>query len=443
MRNERRLSLLALVALSTLNLTACDGATDVEPAPGVESDTPVTGGELGLGDVIEPDLKADGWGHALECKPVPDLPVLGAPEVYVSLHGLTLRLVDTASGFEKVFAIGPGALDTDPASTTFGESLSYFPVLDTGRQDFEITPATIQPCKTWWTDAKTGAKSPVFAGLPFLSFRGNYAIHGPVDNYTAANGGSLRRGFVSHGCLRMEAADVLELYARIKGVARVPVHVQREPERRVDGTRVDLTTPWIGAECDADTDCTFTGGFCKSNKYSGRGFCTQTCARGCPDKAGAPMTFCVADPDDTSRGVCVNKLTAVNAECRPYDHFVARKASRFNQAAAKADVCVPGSPGWIGDHCFADGECKPGNTCHDEAPADSVPGVCSQACARFCPDMPGFPTTYCASEPGGAGFCTRACTAASHASECPGDEICTSRPRVGRDGQIVSVCAPE
>ena len=248
MRNERRLSLLALVALSTLNLTACDGATDVEPAPGVESDTPVTGGELGLGDVIEPDLKADGWGHALECKPVPDLPVLGAPEVYVSLHGLTLRLVDTASGFEKVFAIGPGALDTDPASTTFGESLSYFPVLDTGRQDFEITPATIQPCKTWWTDAKTGAKSPVFAGLPFLSFRGNYAIHGPVDNYTAANGGSLRRGFVSHGCLRMEAADVLELYARIKGVARIPVHVQREPERRVDGTRVDLTTPWIGAE---------------------------------------------------------------------------------------------------------------------------------------------------------------------------------------------------
>ena len=32
-----------------------------------------------------------------------------------------------------------------------------------------------------------------FAGLPFLSFYGNYAIHGPIDNYRAPNGGNLRR----------------------------------------------------------------------------------------------------------------------------------------------------------------------------------------------------------------------------------------------------------
>lgn len=434
----------ALLATLSLLTFACDDATDVETpeatAPGAEAGDGE--GELGLGDVIEPDNKADGWGHALECKPVPDLPRLAEPRIYISLDGLTLRLVDEAGDYEKVFPIGPGARDTDPSSPTFGESLSYYPIDSTGRQDFEITPATIQPCKTWWTDPKTRQKSPVFAGLPFLSWHGNYAIHGPIDKYTAANGGNLRRGYVSHGCIRMESADVLELYGRIKGVARVPVHVQREAERRADGTRVDVSPAWIGSECDDDTDCGFQGGFCKSNKYSARGFCTQTCQRGCPDKAGAPVTFCVADPDDASRGVCVNKLSGVNAECRPYDHFVPRKVSRFNSPAVKADVCLPGSPGWIGDHCFADGECRTGNTCRDEDPADGVPGVCTQACARFCPDAPGFPTTFCAVEPAGQAFCGRSCTPESNASECPGDMDCAARPRMGRSGQTANVCVP-
>ncbi len=432
----------ALALLCTLN--ACSGATDVSDTDAPADPAAETAGDdLSLGDVVEPELKADGWGHALECKPVPDLPVLGAPEIHVSLNGLTLRLVDPASGFEKVFPIGPGAIDTDPESETFGESLSYFPVLNTGRETFEITPRTIQPCKTWWTDPKTQSKSPVFAGLPFLSWHGNYAIHGPIDNYTATNGGNLRRGFVSHGCLRMEAADVLELYARIKGVAHVPVHVQREPERREDGTRVDLTSAWIGSECDADADCNFDGGLCKTNAYSARGFCTKACQRGCPDKAGAPVTFCVPDPDDSARGMCVNKVAAVNADCRPYDHFVARKSGRYNQPAVTADVCLPGSPGWIGDHCFADTDCKTGNTCHDEKADDGVPGVCSQPCAKFCPDLPGFPMTFCATEADGQGFCARGCTADSNASECAGDQVCTTRPRQGRPGKTAAVCAAE
>ena len=41
----------------------------------------------------------------------------------------------------------------------------------------------------------------------------------------------------------MEAADILEVYARIKGVAKVPVHVQKEPERWTDGRRVDVAEP--------------------------------------------------------------------------------------------------------------------------------------------------------------------------------------------------------
>ena len=205
--------------------TSCaDGPVDLPD----EDELP--GGDLPLGDVSAEDMKADGeWGAALTCKDVPLLPPLAQPKITLSIDGLTLRLTDAASGYDKVFPVGPGQIQTDPTSGEFRESLSYFPVSSTGRSDFQITPSTIQPCKTWWTDPATGTKTPVFGGLPFLSFYGNYAIHGPIDNYRAANGGSLRRGYVSHGCFRMQAADILEVYARIKGVANVPVHLQREP----------------------------------------------------------------------------------------------------------------------------------------------------------------------------------------------------------------------
>ena len=55
--------------------------------------------------------------------------------------------------------------------------LRHLPRLLTGHQDFVIKPSTIQPCKTWWTDPDTGQKLPVFAGLPFLSWSGSYALH--------------------------------------------------------------------------------------------------------------------------------------------------------------------------------------------------------------------------------------------------------------------------
>ena len=223
------------------------------------------------------DGKADGeWGAALTCKTGPALPPLAHPEIFVSLDGLTLRLVDRSAGFEKIFPVGVGTRDTDPTSITYGESRSYYPIAAYAKQDFVIKPSTIQPCKVWWTDPETGERLPVFAGLPFLSWSGSYAIHGPIDNYRAPNGGSLRRGYVSHGCIRMAAADVLEVYARIKGVASVPVHVQREAERTAAGGRVDAA-PWIGSECRADADCAYPGGVCKPNRYSGRGFCSARC----------------------------------------------------------------------------------------------------------------------------------------------------------------------
>lgn len=425
-----------LAPLLLLSLAACaDGGS----AP--------DGADLPLGDQLPDDTKADGdWGAALQCKPIPDLPPLVSPKITVSIDGLTLHLTDAASGYDRVFPVGAGKIDLDPLSPTFRESLTYGAIVNAGRQDFQITPTTIDPCKIWWTDPATGEKSPVFAGLPFLSWYGNYGIHGPIDNFRAASGGNLRRGYVSHGCFRMAAADIVEVYARIRGVAKVPVHVQREPERRADRSRVDLTPAWIGAECKADADCGFAKGFCAKNPLDERGFCSARCTSTCADKAGAPSTFCVADPiaakEGKDLGMCVPKAVEQDFECRPYTAMAPVTLARFHQPTVQAQVCMPGSRGWVGDHCAADADCRDGTTCRGATALR--PGVCSMSCDKFCTDAPGYADTFCGAVPalGAGGSCVRQCTPGSNASECPTDMVCGPAPRNGQPGVTKNVCLP-
>jgi hypothetical protein len=396
-------------------------------APNLTDDS--TDDDLPIGERPEDD-KADGeWGDALKCKDVPQLPALVDPRITISLSGLTLHVVDVATGYDKVFPIGAGQIEDDETQASYGESLSYYPIVATGQNDFSLSPRTVNPCRTWWTDPDTQEKSPVFAGMPFMPFYGPYAIHGPIDNYRAKNGGSLRRGYVSHGCIRMQSADVLELYGRIKTLERVPVRLQREPERLANGGRVDLASRWVGAECGADADCNYAGGICLKNPYGGRGFCSATCTRTCADRAGAPSTFCVADPSQPTRGICVNKVNAQNPDCRAYGQMAARTSTRFGQATVSAQVCMPASRGSIGDPCLAEGECRNGAIC---AGLGSVPvGTCSRTCVTACPDEPGFPMTACANQPVSgstvARGCARSCTPQSNASECEGGESCVRR----------------
>ena len=397
--------------------------------------------DLPLGDV-EGDTKADGngWGSALTCKDIPDLPALVAPKITVSLDGLTLHLTDATAGYDKVFPIGPGRIDQDESDPEYGESLSYRPIIDHGTGDFAITPASSVACKTWWTDPDTGARSPVFAGLPFMSWSGNYAIHGPIDNFRAPNGGTLRRGFVSHGCVRMEAADILEIYARIHTVARVPVHVQREPERLVDGSVVDVPTKWIGSRCSADADCTFAGGYCATNPVSGAGFCSAHCTAGCPDKTGYPTTFCAADPANPSTGTCVPRALDQDFGCRPYGDMAPQLAHRPSSTTS-ASVCLPKSPGWIGDHCSSNADCTMGTTC--AGATATTRGVCTESCTALCPDEPGFAETTCVSAPSLAsgGTCLRKCTPSTNASECAADQQCVTETHLMTGTR--SVCVPK
>jgi hypothetical protein len=384
-----------------------------------------TSGDLPVGDILD-DHAADGdgnWGAALTCKPLPELPALTNPSITISLEGLTLHLSDPDSGYDKVFPLGTGAVETDSSQPAFGESKGYEPVLKARTNDFTMHPSDAQPCKTWWTDPDTMEKSPVFAGLPFMPFYGAYAIHGPIDNYRDPNGGSLRRGFVSHGCARMQAADVVEVYGRIHTLQQVKVHLQREPERDASGARVDVADKWVGAECASDGDCNYSGGVCVPNRYAQRSFCSARCTSTCSDKPGLPTTFCVADPSDSTQGLCVLRVTEQNQDCRPSDHTVPRMQPRFMQPDVTATVCMPGSRGWIGDHCFDSSDCTNGTSC--AGASSDRPGICTESCSGTCPDQGGWSATLCAPSSSGSS-CFRACSPASNASECPGASSCVA-----------------
>lgn len=430
---------LLAVLLPVATLVFAGGGCGQPPNLADDSD----GTELRVGDIDGEDTKADGnWGSALTCKPVPNLPPLKNPRITVSLNGKTVHVVDPETGYDKVFGVGVGKLQTDEAEPEFGESLSYYPVIATGKNDFTLKTSAIQPCKTWYTDPDTGEKSPVFAGLPFMPFYGGYALHGPIDNFKAPNGGTLRRGYVSHGCIRMQSEDVLEIYARIKNLVSVPVRLQREPERLADGRRVELADRFIGSECAVDADCNYAGGVCQPNPLGGRGFCSKACTSTCPDKAGFPTTFCVADPQSATAGICVAKVTApLNSECRPSDHMIATTTKRFKQTAS-ASVCLPGTRGFIGDRCSATAPCSLGNTC--VGATANEPGMCTQSCTSACPDLENAPWTFCGKEPSltatsAASTCLRECTPVSNGSECSANEDCVARVRT-RDGKQKYAC---
>lgn len=62
----------------------------------------------------------------------------------------------------------------------------------------------------WWSDKWNDE----FGGFPFLLIEwSGVAFHGPITNYNPLDVWYLRRGYVSHGCHRMDGSDLLELRA--------------------------------------------------------------------------------------------------------------------------------------------------------------------------------------------------------------------------------------
>lgn len=434
-----------VAALISLTAVSCAGVED-EPEYGEEG-TP--GDELSLGDIDGLDeIKADGWGYATVCKAIPDLEPLRDPYIVISLEGLTLHLVDRAGTYDRVFPIGPGAIKNGvsltPVSTSRPNGLFYTrtdlaqvidgPTSQTARWGYNYS------CKIWWKD-EAGRWSPVFAGLPFIRLEGpsssGYGIHGPIDRYSQADGGDLRRGYVSHGCIRMESADLVEVYSLIQG-HRTPVRIQQAVERDANDRAFDIENRWIMSECVEDTDCG-AGLFCEQNPYSGRGFCTQACQQYCPDRYGYPTTYCVQNPMGGNSGICVFKATDLNNRCRRYDHFTeVQGVYRYNQRTNRADVCLPGSEGWIGDRCLTAADCVTGRC---DAVDGGPEGICTQSCSRYCPDQAGgYAETFCiAEEDGEAGMCSSRCWSND---DCPMGTTCESSPRYSQPSVVRQACVP-
>jgi hypothetical protein len=331
--------IFAVSALSLGSGCAAQAARDDEEASELNGTD-----DLNIGEV---EGAASTWGSATDCKPIPALPALKSPEIVISLDGLTLHLRDRAGSYDKVFPIGPGAIGEN------GKSMTPTGTFYTGSNTAEVSDAQwgyYYPCRIWWTDTDNGGKkSPVFAGLPFIRLAGpptaGYGIHGPIDRFTAPNGGSLRRGYVSHGCVRMAAEDIVTVYALIKGRPRTPVRIQREIEHSSTGEAIDVPQRWVGSECNSNDDCNFDGGTCRIPQGATIGTCTRACTRGCPDRVGEVSTFCVNDPaaPTSSTGICVPQSSVTfNDSCDRYAGRIVAKASVARpDKSARANVCMP------------------------------------------------------------------------------------------------------
>lgn len=160
-----------------------------------------------------------------------DLPQLVAPEIIVSLDGLTVHLFDRETGFQAVYPAGVGVKSSS--------GLSITPI-----GHFATSPDITD---TWWYVARR-TNPEYFGGFPFLRIdaenrngANTYALHGPITE-------TLQRGYVSHGCVRMESEHIIDLFWMVKMHPSTPVTIQKEVERDAAGRKVDVgRTPTLWA----------------------------------------------------------------------------------------------------------------------------------------------------------------------------------------------------
>ena len=100
---------------------------------------------------------------------------------------------------------------------------------------------------------------------------------------------------------------------------------------------------WVGDACVVDADCTFTGGLCNKKSGATLGTCTEVCTHSCPDQSNEATTFCITDPDNASRGICVPKASSTyNLSCATYAGRLSYKSSVYRpDRSSSATVCSP------------------------------------------------------------------------------------------------------
>ncbi len=170
-------------------------------------------------NAVMDDGKSDAPRYAIPT----NLPELVAPEIIVSLDGLTVHLFDRETGFNAVYPAGVGTKNSRGVSIT---PAGHF---RTGTNTAD----------GWWFVPRRTVPE-YFDGLPFLRLdaqnsvgANTYALHGPITS-------TLIRGYVSHGCIRMAKNDIINLFWMTKKFPQMPVTIQREVEKDAAGKRVDV-----------------------------------------------------------------------------------------------------------------------------------------------------------------------------------------------------------
>ena len=111
-------------------------------------------------------------------------------------------------------------------------------------------------------------------------------------------------------------------------------------------------------------------------------------------------------------------------------------------------VWIEENVGWIGGACAVDGDCAyEGGVCLLPLPAEgdedlSIPGVCSKACTKYCPDDLDNALhyqTFCAEVIEGLGYCMPKCSAAV---PCQEGYTCNEEIRIGDISASALVCMP-
>ncbi len=91
---------------------------------------------------------------------------------------------------------------------------------------------------------------------------------------------------------------------------------------------------FIGDACESDSDCSFDDGFCMPSDEVAGGYCTRACTTSCPDRAGYPLTRCVAAPDGTGATQNLCLIECADGSCRD-----GLECQALQSPAGDRDVC--------------------------------------------------------------------------------------------------------
>jgi hypothetical protein len=230
MTASARAQLLCCVTLLGCTSQLGDSTEVRDPEPpgeGVAYDAEHPGENLGLG-------KAD-FPSTYEIPT--DLAGLERPEIIVSLEGLTAQVFDRSTGQSRVYPVGVGKRGWSGHSYT---PAGFF--------------ATHSDIDSSWYFVERRYTPSYFGGFPFLRLdilnskgQHTYGLHGPIT-YTCATGDCgwldrdwyLVRDFVSHGCIRMQQDDIVELFWLVRNHPSTPVAIQTDVAHDAQGDAIDI-----------------------------------------------------------------------------------------------------------------------------------------------------------------------------------------------------------